>query len=499
MLHNSRNKRPSSESSQSWRCRWERVFSNILGDCREDATFTAYPHIETKTDDHMKEQIECLLMEDDNDDMRGVWRSVLSCGQDIERALNGDGERLYMRKVIDFLRNAFALPTPETYFGNRHLVVQGISACFNSIFDHLSKARDFQAKVHDFLFDEQDDGVDMEALKKIIDEGSQRCRIHIEDIDVVKHQIGAISRWQVKLDAILTLDDNSMDVDSIDNFNAAHVLSKEAQMLGIRTRNLVLLEKRMSKAKELQQRLKGWRESQSSGRKETIKFLSCLVRDANRISLPSKEVRELLHFNREFEVWTDRVNVAIRSRISLSEIKLLMKLADSFPLDLSDSLEKLNLRVHMAREWLDLLELEVPCPLKDGVVDNIEWMTQMRIALKDDTKNGCFARLHELASVGTRVSVEIEAVKMLKVELEAKNWSARARKWLPHEGRSNDDESLNKKGKLEDLREHLQKARILREKLVINEKKDWILDGESELYAIVIAADKWLDEVSEQA
>lgn len=446
----------------------------------------------------MKEQKEGVLMEDDDDDMRGVWRSVLSCGQDIERVLNGDGGHLEMRTVIDFLRNAISLQTAETYFGHRHLVVQGISECFNSIFDHLSKARDFQAKVHDFLFDEQNEGVDIEVLKKILDEGSQRCRIHIEDSDVLRHQIDGISRWQMKLDTLLTLDENSMDANSIDNYNAAHILSKEADLLGIRTRNIVLLEIRMNKARELQKKLEGWRESQSSGQKESIKFLASLVRDANRISLPSKEVWELLQLNREFEVWTDRVNVAIRSRISLSEIKLLMKLSDSFPLDLSDSLEKLNSRVRMAREWLDLLEIEVPCPLKDGIVDNIEWMTQMRIALKDDTKNGSFSRLHELASEGTRVSVEIDAVKMLKVELEAKSWSAKARKWLPHEGRSNDDDSLNRKGKLDDLREHLQKARILRGKLVINEKKDWVLDGECELCDIVTAANKWLDEVSEQ-
>jgi hypothetical protein len=61
------------------------------------------------------------------------------------------------------------------------------------------------------------------------------------------------------------------------------------------------------------------------------------------------------------------------------------------------------------------------------------------------------------------------------------------------------DDSGGKKGKLEDLREHLVKAEALRDKLVIDERKEWVLDGEIELKRIVGAADKWLDEVCTKA
>jgi hypothetical protein len=468
------------------------------GDYREDASFTAYPHIETAIHATLPDRDEELVIDDEDDDMRGVWRSVLSCGQEMERTLNGDGEPLGMMQVVDFLHNAYSLPTAESSFGNRHLVVHGISECLNYIFDHLSKARDFQAKVHDVLFDEPNEGVDMDALKKMLDEGKQQCRIRMDDSNLLDQQIDATLKWQARLDALITLDGDAMDLDNNDSLKAAQVLAKEARTFAVRTRNLIHLEKRLEKAQELQRKLENWRQSQASGHKESVKFLAGLVRDAHRISLPSTEVWEMLQFHRVVEIWTDRANVAIRSRISLSEIELLIQRADELPLDLSDSVEKLNSRVRMAREWLDLLSLEVPCPVKEGKIDNIEWMARMRLALKDDAKGGACSRLHELASEGTRVSVEIDAVKMLQVELDAKNWSAKARKWLPLEkvpNSNDDDDSVSKKGKLEDIREHLQKAEALRDKLVIAEKKEWGLEFENELRSIVTAADKWLDQV----
>jgi ABC-type Na+ transport system ATPase subunit NatA len=468
------------------------------GDYREDATYIAYPHVDTAIHATLPDHDEELVIDDEDDGMRGVWRSVLSYGQEIERMLAGDGEPLELVQVVDFLRNAYSLPTAESSFGNRHLVVHSISECLNSIFDHLSKTRDFQAKVHDVLFDEANEGVDMDALRKIMDEGKQQCRIRMDDSNLLDQQIDATSKWQARLDALITLDGDVMDLDKNDSLKAAQDLAKEARTFGVRTRNLIQLEKRLEKAQELQRKLDTWRQSQKTGHKESVKYLAGLVRDAHKISLPSTEVWELLQFHREVEIWTDRANVAIRSRISLSEIELLIQRAVELPLDLSESVEKLNSRVRTAREWLDLLSHEVPCPMKEGKVDNIEWMARMRLALKDDAKGGTCSRLHDLASEGTRVSVEIDAVKMLQVELDAKSWSAKARKWLPLEMMANgndDDDSVSKKGKLEDIREHLQKAEALRDKLVIAEKKEWALDFEDELRSIVTAADKWLDQV----
>ena len=159
------------------------------------------------------------------------------------------------------------------------------------------------------------------------------------------------------------------------------------------------------------------------------------------------------------------------------------------PLDLSEYMEKLKSRVAIAEGWLGSLKEVVPCPLDaGGNVDELAWLSDMRIALLD----GRYGRLHELASEGSRIPVDVEPLKLLQVELDAKNWSAKAIKWVPI-----DDGNDGKKGKLEDIREHVYKADLLREKLTLSEagKKLWVLEGELALKSIVRAADSWLEQV----
>jgi hypothetical protein len=57
------------------------------------------------------------------------------------------------------------------------------------------------------------------------------------------------------------------------------------------------------------------------------------------------------------------------------------------------------------------------------------------------------------------------------------------------------DECSGKRGKLEDLREHVAMGTALRERLALSscDKDGWILEAESELSAIVDTADIWLD------
>ena len=54
-----------------------------------------------------------------------------------------------------------------------------------------------------------------------------------------------------------------------------------------------------------------------------------------------------------------------------------------------------------------------------------------------------------------------------------------------------------KKGKLSDVEEHVNKAKVLRERLTlsVNEKKAWVLEGESELASILHSAESWLEKV----
>ena len=163
----------------------------------------------------------------------------------------------------------------------------------------------------------------------------------------------------------------------------------------------------------------------------------------------------------------------------------------SMPLDLSDYLEKLNSRVSLADDWLTSMEQVVPCPLHvNGKQDMLQWTADMRLALNEDR----MAELHELALDGSRIPVEVDAVKLLQVELDAKTWTQKARRWVPINGES-------RKGKLIDIREHVAKGSTLRERLTFSDtkKQEWVLEGEAELNSIVLAADSWFEEVSLEA
>ena len=233
-------------------------------------------------------------------------------------------------------------------------------------------------------------------------------------------------------------------------------------------------------------------------KKESIKFLGAMVRDANRLKLVFPEVSELLETHRSVETWIDRASIAIRSRISLSEIKALVETGEDMPVDLSDFMEKLRARVSQAEEWIEHFKEVVPCPepLPTATTvhsDNtlLRWMIQMR----DSLVEGKHSDLHDFASEGSRIPVEVDIVKLLQIELDAKNWTMKARKWIP--SLVTDDSAACKRGKLEDLREHLEKASVLREKLALPApvRNEWILEGETEMRTIVQAADDWFENV----
>jgi PLU-1-like protein len=226
--------------------------------------------------------------------------------------------------------------------------------------------------------------------------------------------------------------------------------------------------------------------------------MQAMVREANRLKLSFPEVSDLLETHRSVEAWIDRANIAIRSRISLTEIKTLIQKGQEMPVDLSDFMEKLRARESLAEEWIQRFEEVVPRPNQTSTDNNIEpdtillrWMQGMRAALN----NGKYAVLHDIASEGNRIPVEVDIVKLLQLELDAKSWASKAKKWTPSP--SDAENSSSKRGKLEDLRDHIEKAAQLREKLDLSAsaKANWTLDGEDEIRAIVKSADEWFQKV----
>jgi hypothetical protein len=416
--------------------------------------------------------------------MKDVWRSILAYGQAMERAVSTEqnGNRPHMREVLSFLSHAYELPVlPEDCFGPRHVCVERITECFHSLLDHVLQARASIAELLDFMY-QNEQGIDLDALGKLLDDLPQTCPLQLEEEVLLHSQLKSSLAWQQRVNELSSSCDN---VDGDDDLLLAINLVREARAWVVRSRGVVELEKRIEKAMQLEEKVQEW-ERACTG---TVKNVSALIKEAARISLASASVRRLLKFNRELEMWVDRANVAIRSRISLSEIESLMSRAESMPLCLDEFLEKLRSRVQLARAWIQELELEVPRVSTEGT-EAMSWMKDIRHALMDEKKDGTYNRLMDLCAEATRIPVEMGLVKMLQIEIEAKSWRQKAEKWIPRNG---DD---GRKGKIEDIRDHLEKAQALRDGLPVENRQDWFLEYEDDLKAIVDSADKWFDDVS---
>lgn len=447
---------------------------------------------ETKASNGSKEQVDPI---DDVQVHQEVWKSILKFGQCIEENLNkaaGSGRRhvqlLKFSTLTSFLNNAYLVrPMPEEIY-RASSVPPSINACFDTIAYYVDQARKVQAQLMDLLYETNDEGVDLDALQKLLDQSRRSLALELDDAKVLHEQVELGLEWQKRLDA-----ETDLCLSSLED------LAKEGQSFAFRTKSLVCLENQIQKAYQLRDKIMEWRKGCSTDneddlddKKECFKFLNAMVREASRLKLSFPEVAELRETHRSVEAWIDRANIAIRSRISLTEIKDLIERGESMPVDLSDSMEKLRARENLAEEWIKQFEEIVPRPnTQNDTSDESDeslllWMRGMRNALND----GKYAHLHDIASEGSRIPVEVDVVKLLQLELDAKNWTTKAKKWVPSLA---EDSSACKKAKLEDLREHLGKVVVLKDRLDLSAsaKETWTLDGEAEIRAIVQAADDW--------
>jgi hypothetical protein len=426
-------KLPPASSSESWRKIYERTIPSMLGQVQDDSA-PSYPirAVEMVIEFSSSDDLE-MDLSSDADDLKGAWRSVLACGKSLERQLNGDAggiKKPLLSTVISFIRNAYGLPVPESCFGSHHVMIEELSNCLLTLLSHVDKARQVQAMISDMLYDESGDGVDVDALQKSLDTTAKSLAIRLDEADVLYRFRDVVTEWDGKVESILVSsgDGDDQGPRTQDDLDRVLQLAFEAECHGFGTKGLVQLKSRIRRAHQVRERIAAWKESCRLGRKNSTKLMSTLVRDATRLKLVFPELTELMEFNRLTESWVDRATIAIRSRISLSEMKSMIQRGEDMPLDLSDYLEKLKARVSIAEEWIASLEVVVPCPTGEGnTKDLLAWMQTMRIALR----NGEYNRLHELSSEGSRIPVDVEPLKLLQVELEAKTWSIKASKWTP--------------------------------------------------------------------
>ena len=489
---------PSQQTSESWRDMYELYtfpyVQSLLGQLQDDTQpfYIVKTGMSQKIDDAWDEHNNVgLILEPD--DSKGAWRSILACGKSIERQLNienlGPGEKKpLLSTLLTFVSKAHALPTPESCFGTHHVMIEEVSNTIISILNHVSEVQKVHAKIRDKIFDGSKDGIDSDDLVKFLDAEYSALPIRLREVEKLYQFRETIVQWESRLVHVLSASEEELEYGKTENYlSIAEKMQEEARGHGYRSKALVQLTTRINKAYDLRDRIFRWKCHGIEGRMTTIKTVTGFVKEAKRIKLFSPEVLEIFQFHRVAEEWIDRANIAIRSKISLDEIKNLIQRGEGMAVDLSEYIDKLRTRARIAEDWLEALDEIVHFESKTRSREEI-WEN-----LQSSLRNGNHSRLHELSSEGNRIPVDVISVKLLQLALDAKNWTLKAHKWIPN----NID---SKKGKLSDLREHLFKVSSFRGKLPLpeNERRRWKPTGEYELTSIIFAADSWIDKVRRQ-
>lgn len=451
-------------------------------------------------------------------DVNKTWKAVRACAISIRRQImdRRNSPKLYFSSIVHFLCQSAMLPLPtnqpNTKDSNSHDDdVDETDSIMQEIADACWKTR----KLFTTLLDSwgTEDGIDIDFLRKQVETAENESQLVLDYTREMHRQLDAASDWQRRLDvALKELEVEYIEVvtegeETENDLSVLEMFNREGNDLGFRPKDLVALEGKLQRAHQLRDRITNWKDSSKCNeeKKETMKFLVAIVREVNRVKLRFPEVHDLLRFHQKAEAWVDRASIAIRSRMSLEEIKSLVQTGkiEIMPLvDLSEYVEKLDSRVVLAEDWLEQFNRILSL---DGKEDScsLEKMKLIRTAL-DDKEQNCL--LHDLASEASRIPVDVECMKLLQIELDSRGWSSKTKKWIPLSSVNGDDNCENETGpakrvgKLEELRDHLAKASVFRDRLISisslsDEKRShWILDGESELTVLVEAADNWLEK-----
>lgn len=187
-----------------------------------------------------------------------VWEAILVFGQAIEEKLNKassgskkDVELPKLSTLCSFLNNAyFVSPTPREIFLFSDVPI-AIDACLSNIATHVDLARNLQAKLMDLLDEANDNGVDLDALQKLLDEATRTLAVELDDGKILYEQVLLGLDWQKRLDSMVSENDHCL--------SSMEELAEEGRSFAFRSKSLVILEGRILKAHRLRDKIVRWK------------------------------------------------------------------------------------------------------------------------------------------------------------------------------------------------------------------------------------------------
>ena len=437
-----------------WRMLCERTGANVLGDYRSTRPLSL-------TLDQSPQQM-CSAIPS----LQNTWKAVLACANSYKQQLS-DGPPLNLSTLAALCENANRLVPPEQVWPGGDPIVGEINTILDGFVDVVETARKLRAQWMDLWYKE---GVELDVLRKSL-KRAEPMMARPDEYDELYRQVKAVAEWQCRLDQLRTPSPSSA---SNDLQELEDLFNESDRTHGFRSRGVLDLKCKLQKAYDLRERILEWKKTIAQRQQtnddddtplENMKFLAALVREINRLKLKFPAACFVLELSEIAEAWVERANIAIRSRISLTEIKSLIQKGKKIPLELSEHLEKLKAREKKAQEWLNRLTELVALPDSETMAP-LDWMKLVRAKIYEG--GNVVTLIHDLACEGSRIPVEMDCVKLLQIELDARNWCVKARSWIPN-GHSVDS---CKRGKLEDIREHLEKATLLRNGLVLSPRSN---------------------------
>mmetsp|Transcript_11570 Transcript_11570/g.21629 ORF Transcript_11570/g.21629 Transcript_11570/m.21629 type:complete len:2140 (-) Transcript_11570:138-6557(-) len=515
--------------SHLWRRRYERNYTVILGDHRRNGGQCSYPYFEeniTSTsslhpwssmwnyegDDSLKsrnsEKTQNASIDEYWRDYKNVeknktliasWNSILEKSQFVLDNCNS-GHKPKLRDLCLLLKKAYSIPSPEDVFGKRDVFPKRVSQCLNTILDFIENGREISARITDAMYEHTDEGVDLQALSKLLVDERAKCNVDLDEIDIAQVIVFEGLEWEKQLDSSerSTGEESSCSEDlhlPSQSLSSAEEVASRGRLLSVRPNSLVSLERRIHSAYELRNKIRSWNKNNEND-KDSVKNIGSMIKEANKINLSFPELSLLSKVHKDAEEWMDRANVALRSKISLKELESLVKKGEQMPLGLTGALDKLQSRYKEACEWISDLKEAVPCPIEDisasgcdvDADGRAEWFSRMRNTLDfgDEKK---VSVLLELSCEGSRLPVDSALFHLLQIAVDARNWSLKAKKWIPT------SDGHFKKGKIEDLQDHLENAEVICEQAseLTDGKADCRLQYLNELQSIVDNAEQWFE------
>ena len=292
---------------------------------------------------------------DELDAARPVWDAIGLYAADALARMDAAGgkrkaavandDKVRLDDLVGLLHRADSLPAPEEAFGESDDRPARIADALCSVLDAVDAGRKSLAGLLEAL---QDDGrgVDLAELQKTINGIEQGCPVGLPQLEVVRKQAAEAKQWEdLVADAAANAaapsssaayassgdapgndgDDEALTEKKLSLVRVERLV-RRGELLSLRPAGLVRLRDRAERARALRRRVVEWNEARSAADDTAnVRFVSGLIKQANKIDLAFPELFTLTGVHRRAEEWMDRASVAVRSTISYDELEDLVE------------------------------------------------------------------------------------------------------------------------------------------------------------------------------